>query len=181
MTDAASAASARFERALVEEAAKKSALVWVRGPQGPARALWHVWHEGAVCVVGGGPGEQPLDGLALADGAAATVSVRSKDKGGRLVVFPARVSVLEPGTEAWSATAGELKGKRLNAPDFDQVLERWAAECRVLRLVPDGAPLQRPGAMPDSSTAAVPLATPATTRRPIPAALPRLLGRRRTG
>ncbi|MGD9482473.1 hypothetical protein WDH52_04310 [Streptomyces sp. TRM70308] len=180
MTDAAPVASgALFERALIEEAAKKSALVWVRGPQGPARALWHVWHDGAVCLVGDGPGEQPLDGLGLADGASATVSVRSKDKGGRLVVFPARVTVLEPGTEAWTATAEELRGKRLNAPDFGAVLERWAARCRVLRLVPEGAALQRPGAMPDAATAAVPPPTPATTRRPAPAALPRLLLRRR--
>ncbi|HET6636726.1 MAG TPA: hypothetical protein VFH77_17045, partial [Streptomyces sp.] len=52
-----------LEAALVEEAAKKSALLWVRGPDGPARALWHVWHDGAACVIGDGPGEQPLPGL----------------------------------------------------------------------------------------------------------------------
>ncbi|NYV77754.1 hypothetical protein HW445_26020, partial [Streptomyces sp. UH6] len=57
-----------FDRALVEEAAKKSALVWVRAEGGDVpgvdRALWHVWHDGAVCLVGDGPGEQPLPGLA---------------------------------------------------------------------------------------------------------------------
>ncbi len=68
-----------LDRALVEEATKKSGLIWVQGPGSPARALWHVWHEGAACVVGDGPGEQPLPGLA--DGAEAEVTVRSKDKG----------------------------------------------------------------------------------------------------
>ncbi|CAM5740196.1 hypothetical protein SALBM311S_12122 [Streptomyces alboniger] len=70
-----------LERALVEEATKKSGLIWAQGPGSPARALWHVWHEGAACLVGDGPGEQPLPGLA--DGADAEVTVRSKDKGGR--------------------------------------------------------------------------------------------------
>lgn len=69
-----------LDQALVEEATKKSGLVWVRGADVPsARALWHVWHEGAACLVGDGPGEQPLPGLA--DGAFAEVTVRSKDKG----------------------------------------------------------------------------------------------------
>lgn len=168
-----------LDQALVEEAGKKSGLVWVRGPEGPARALWHVWHEGAVCLVGGGPLEQPLDGMGLVDGGTAEVSARSKDKGGRLVVWPARVAELAPGSEAWEAAVGELKGKRLNAPDADTITERWARECRVLRLEPAGQPLQSPGAMPDGAGAAAPLPTPATTREPIPAGLPKLLLRRR--
>ena len=169
-----------LEQALVEEAGKKSALVWVRGPQGPARPLWHVWHEGAVCLVGGGTLEQPLDGLGLADGGRATVSARSKDKGGRLVVWPARVVELAPHGEAWEAAVGELKGKRLNAPDTDSLTDRWARECRVLRLEPAGPPEQAPGSMPDERQSAPPLPSPATTRRRIPAGLPKLLLRRRS-
>lgn len=38
---------ALLDRALIEEATKKSGLIWVRGATGPARALWHVWHDGA--------------------------------------------------------------------------------------------------------------------------------------
>ena len=164
-------------RALVEEAAKKSGLVWVRGAEGRTTALWHVWHDGAVCGVGDGPGEQPLPGLA--DGGTATVTVRSKDKGGRLVSFPARVVALPPDGEAWTAAVEELKGKRLNAPDADTMPRRWARECRVLRLEPSGPPTETPGAMPDGSGAAAPVPSPATTRRPVPAALPKLLLRRR--
>ncbi|GAA2072392.1 hypothetical protein GCM10009801_24980 [Streptomyces albiaxialis] len=174
-----------LDRALVEEAAKKSGLVWVRGPEGPARALWHVWHEGAVCLVGSADGtgtaagEQPLGGMGLADGGTATVTVRSKDKGGRLVAWSARVGELAPGGEAWEAAVSELKGKRLNAPDADTITERWARECRVLRLEPTGEVREKPGVMPDGSHAAPPLETGATTRHPIPAGLPRLLFRRK--
>ncbi|RKN47088.1 hypothetical protein [Streptomyces hoynatensis] len=156
---------AAFERALIEEAARKSALVWVRGPDGPARALWHVWHEGAVLVVGG-PGEQPLDGLGLADGGAATVSCRSKDNGGRLVVWPARVSELAPGGAGWAAAVAELAARRLNAADAgpEALAARWGRDCRVLRLEPAGAPSQAPGRMPADGGAAPPLPSPATTR-----------------
>ncbi|MCK7624112.1 hypothetical protein MUU72_13550 [Streptomyces sp. RS10V-4] len=175
---------ALLDQALIEEAAKKSGLVWVRGATGPARALWHVWHDGAACLVGSpaaGAGEQPLDGLGLTDGATVTVTVRSKDKGGRLVAWPAEVRELAPGGEEWQAAVDELKGKRLNAPDADTIAERWARECRVLRLAPAGAAVQRPGLMPDASHAAPPLGSPAVTRRPVPAALPKLLRRGRKG
>ncbi|MFJ9616961.1 hypothetical protein [Streptomyces noursei] len=172
---------ALLDQALVEEATKKSGLIWVRGATGPARALWHVWHDGAVCLVGEGTGEQPLAGLGLTDGGTATVTVRSKDKGGRLVAWPAAVRELPPGGEEWQAAVEELKGKRLNAPDADTIAERWARECRVLRLTPTGEAEQRPGRMPDGSHAAPPPASPAITRRPVPAALPKLLRRGRRG
>jgi hypothetical protein len=162
-----------LDQALVEEATKKSGLIWVRGSGAPARALWHVWHEGAACVVGDGPGEQPLPGLT--DGGEAEVTVRSKDKGGRLVSWAAKVVELAPGSAEWEATVAELKGKRLNAPDGEAMTDRWARECRVLRLEPTGstAPL------PSGSLAEAPLPSPATTRQPIPAGLPRLLLKKR--
>ncbi|ANS67762.1 hypothetical protein SLINC_5538 [Streptomyces lincolnensis] len=162
-----------LDQALVEEATKKSGLIWVKGPGGPARALWHVWHEGAACLVGDGPGEQPLPGLA--DGAGAEVTVRSKDKGGRLVSWPAKVVELAPDSDAWQAAVAELKGKRLNAPDGEAMTGRWSRECRVLRLEPAGATMP----LPEGDLAEAPLPTPATTREPIPAGLPRLLLKRR--
>jgi hypothetical protein len=172
-----------LDKALVEEATKKSGLIWVRsagvptspgpGQEVTTRALWHVWHEGAACVVGDGPGEQPLPGLA--GGGDAVVTVRSKDKGGRLVSWSARVVELAPASPEWEAAVGELKGKRLNAPDGEAMPERWARECRVLRLEPTGATAE----LPDGSLAERPPPSPATTRRPIPAALPRLLLKRR--
>ncbi|WP_328319481.1 hypothetical protein [Streptomyces sp. NBC_00388] len=161
-----------LERALVEEATKKSGLIWVRG-SGPARALWHVWHDGAALLVGDGPGEQPLPGLA--DGAPAEVTVRSKDKGGRLVAWSAVTAELAPRSQAWEAAVAELRGKRLNSPDGEAMVERWARECRVVRLVPGGTQT----GLPDGSLAAAPLPTPATTRQEIPAGLPKLLFKRK--
>ncbi|MFE4594541.1 hypothetical protein [Streptomyces laurentii] len=164
---------ALFGPALVEEATKKSGLVWVRGQAPAARALWHVWHEGGALVVGDGPGEQPLPGLV--DGATAEVTVRSKDKGGRLVAWTAAVHELPPGTQEWDAAVAELRGKRLNAPDAETMPARWARECRVLRLVPRESTTE----LPDGSLAAVPLPSAAITREPVPAALPKLLLRRK--
>ena len=170
-----------LDRALVEESAKKSGLVWVSTGSGGDRAVWHVWHEGAVVVVGEGA-EQPLHGWAQGD--TVTVTVRSRDTWGRLLAWPARVEELAAGSERWSAAVEELKAKRLNSPDFGTVTERWARESRVLRFVPAGGISQRPGELPEESQAAAPVATSATTRQPIPAALPRLLfgrGRKRRG
>ncbi|MZD07296.1 hypothetical protein GTW43_19740 [Streptomyces sp. SID5785] len=163
-----------LDAALVEEATKKSGLIWVRGGSGADRALWHVWHEGAALVIGDGPGEQPLPDLT--DGGTAVVTVRSKDKGGRLIGWRASVVEPAPGTEAWEAAVAELKGKRLNAPDAETMTERWAATCRVLRLEPVAGP---PVPASDGSLATAPLESPATTRNAVPAALPKLLTRRR--
>jgi hypothetical protein len=82
---------------------------------------------------------------------------------------------LAPDSEAWTATVAELKGKRLNAPDGEAMTARWARECRVLRLEPTGATAD----LPAGSLAEPPLPTPATTRQPIPASLPRLLLKKR--
>ncbi|MFK4068530.1 hypothetical protein [Streptomyces sp. NPDC029674] len=162
-----------LDRALVEEATKKSGLIWVQGEGSPARALWHIWHEGAVHLVGDGPGEQPLPGLV--DGGTAEVTVRSKDKGGRVVAWTAGVSELVPGSEEWEAAVAELKGKRLNAPDAERITVRWAEQCRVVRLTPRGAVTE----LPSGALAAAPLPTGATTRGALPGGLPRLLFRRR--
>ncbi|MEV7193497.1 hypothetical protein AB0N81_17070 [Streptomyces sp. NPDC093510] len=162
-----------LDRALVEEATKKSGLIWVRGEGSPDRALWHVWYEGAVHLVGDGPGEQPLPGLV--DGGLAEVTVRSKDKGGRVVAWTATVSELSPGSQEWEAAVAELKGKRLNAPDAERVTVRWAEQCRVVRLTPREAVTE----LPSGSLAAPPLPTGATTREPLPGGLPRMLFKRK--
>jgi hypothetical protein len=150
-----------LERALIEEAAKKSGLLWARGADGgPAVPLWHVWHDGAICLVGGGPDEQPLPGLT--DGSTAYVTLRSKDKGGRLITFPAAVRELAPRGDAWHAAVADLRPKRLNAPDAPTLPDRWARDCHVLLLTPCGPPTETPQAPPTASHAAA----PRTGRRP---------------
>src|SRR5919108_3817593 len=114
-------------KALVEEAAKKSGLMWLHLPGlSQPRAAWHVWHEGAAYVLTGGEGEQPLPGLPEAD--RVRVTLRSKDKGGRLVSFVAATEPVEPGTELWDTVAPVLAKERLNAPSHEGQLERWATE-----------------------------------------------------
>ena len=153
------------DRALVEEATKKSGLIWVRGTDGPARALWHVWHEGAACLVGDGPGEQPLP-AGLTDGGAAEVTVRSKDKGGRLVAWTARVVELAPGLRGVGGGGRRAEGQAAErAGRASAMTERWARECRVLRLEPTGESAARQ--LPDGLARRAAAADPRDHRRPI--------------
>lgn len=123
--------------ALVEEATRRSGLVWVR-PAGAPRALtaWHAWHDGCAWVVVGGA-EQELPGLA--DAERAEVLVRSHERrGGLLVTWTAEVRRVEPGSPEWESAVPVLHAERLNAPDGEQQPERWARESTVLRLRPTG-------------------------------------------
>ncbi|POM24867.1 hypothetical protein BTM25_35050 [Actinomadura rubteroloni] len=159
--------------ALVEEAAKKSGLLWLDLPGLPQpRAAWHLWHDGSAYVLTGGDGEQPLPGLPEAE--TVRVIVRSKDKGGRLVAFTARTETVQPGTELWDAVVPQLAKDRLNAASHDGQAERWAAESYVIRLTPDGD-ADGPGAHDDAYATVRPIPTPAATAGPPP----RLVGGKR--
>ncbi|RSN58188.1 MULTISPECIES: hypothetical protein [Actinomadura] len=156
--------------ALVEEAARKSGLLWLDLPGLPQpRAAWHVWHEGSAYVLTGGEGEQPLPGLPEAD--RVTVILRSKDKGGRLVAFVAACEHVRPGTELWDDVAPKLAKDRLNAAAHAEQIERWATGSWVIRLTPTGEEIE-----PSGDYAHVrPVPSPATTAGPPP----RLAGARR--
>ena len=121
---------------LVDEATRKSGLVWVAAGGTAPRAAWHLWHAGSAWLVTGGL-EQDVPGLA--DGGTAVVVVRSKDKqGDRLVEWVAEVSRVEPGCPTWDEVVPLLHGKRLNPPDGERQPARWAAESAVWRLAPTG-------------------------------------------
>ncbi|MCF2532914.1 hypothetical protein [Yinghuangia soli] len=167
-------ADALLDAALLEEAAKKSGLLWIApadGPgAGPARPVWHVWHEGAVHILLARTGEAGAAAASaeqyvpgLAEAAAAEVTLRSKDKGGRLITWSADVAVLDAGHADWAAAAAALHAERLNAPDGEEQPLRWARECVVVRL---GAArtVARGAALPSASHAAAPVPTPAGTR-----------------
>lgn len=153
------------DAALIEEACKKSGLIWVAVPGARDRAAWHVWQDhggqGAVYVVVGG-GEQSLPGLA--DGLTVRVTVRSKDKGGRLVAWPGLVARITPGSEEWAAVVPTLHAKRLNAQDGEAQPERWAANSAIFRIRPHGEPFEAPGRFATASGAAPVPSSPATTR-----------------
>jgi hypothetical protein len=167
---------------LVEEATKKSGLLWLALPGLPyPRAAWHIWHagaapapagagdegtaSGAAYVVTGGI-EQPLPGLPEAE--RVVVTVRSKDKGARLVSWVAAVEQVAPGSEEWKAVVPLLAKERLNAPDGAHQTERWAEEAFVIRLTPTGEVTESPGNQPDDYAAVRPVPSPATTTGRLP-------------
>jgi hypothetical protein len=145
---------------LVAAASAKAGLVWVGEPGARPRPLWHAWHDDAVAVVVGGD-EQPDPVPNGAD--RVHVRVPSKDNRGRLVTFEATVERVHPGDERWEAVTFALKAGRLNAPDADRIVERWAATSRVLRFVPTEHLIEQPDRYDDASGAAPPPPTPATT------------------
>jgi hypothetical protein len=146
-----------YHAALVEEATKKSGVLWLTLPDLPQpRAAWHVWFEGAAYVLTGGEGEQPLPGLP--ESTHVTVIVGSKDKGGRLVTWEAEVTEIEPETDEWDAVVPVLGRERLNG-DQEQA-DRWARDSYVIRLTPAGAATTD---HPADYAAVRPVPTPATS------------------
>ncbi|MFC5749393.1 hypothetical protein [Actinomadura rugatobispora] len=157
--------------ALVEEAAKKSGLLWLDLPGLPQpRAAWHLWHDGSAYVLTGGEGEQPLPGLPEAE--RVPVTLRSKDKGGRLISFVAACERVEPGTGLWDEVAPLLMKDRLNAQTHEGQLVRWAEESYIVRLTPTGEVIEGPHDRPEGYAVVRPVPSPATTAGPPP----RLLG-----
>jgi hypothetical protein len=161
--------------ALVAEGANKSGVAWLTLPSlSSPRAVWHTWHDGALHVVGGGS-EQPLPGLDASD--TVDVTLRSKDTGGRLVAFPARVVVLSPADERYPAAVAALAADRLNAASAE-AHDAWDGTATVFRLEPVGPVAEHPGAYEPVSHAAAPPASNASTAGLRPLTLHRP-GRRR--
>ena len=169
---APAAARAAFQAALVDEAGRKSSVLWVSVP-GNAQPLgaWHAWVDGAAVVVHEGD-EQKLPGLRLTD--RVELVLRSKDTAALLVRVPARVVPLEPGTAAWDAAAGALHAARQSAPDGEAQPDRWATASLITRLEPTGDATEAPGGYDQADRRAAPVPSPATTLR----ARPMVLGRR---
>jgi hypothetical protein len=152
--------------ALVAEAAKKSSVSWLTVGDERARAVWHGWSGDAAYVVTGGI-EQSVPGLA--DASSALLTLRSKDKGGRIVAVRVDVTRVEPGSEEWDRVVPELHAKRLSPPDGEGQPARWARDSVVLRLAPTAQAPERPGHLSSRSHAAPPPDSPATTvgRKPL--------------
>jgi hypothetical protein len=151
--------------ALIDEATKKSGLIWVRpaGPHQRGVGLWHVWQDGAAWVLGGGI-EQQLPDFAER----AYVIVRSKDNGARVLTWVADVRVVQPESDEWQSVLPTLMAKRLNLPDGEQAAVRWARECTLWQLTPTGE-LTETATNPSTNSHAVePAPTPARSRVPKP-------------
>jgi len=94
--------------ALVQEATRRSGVVWVELPGRAPRPVWHLWHDGSLYTVVGGL-EQ-----ALADpGPTAVVIVRSKDtQNDQVVRWGAEVSRVRPGSPLWNEVVPLLHARR---------------------------------------------------------------------
>jgi hypothetical protein len=164
-----------FTSALIAELGKKTAVCWLRYG-GQVHAAWHVWFDDALLLVCGGS-EQPLPDID--DEETVEVVMRSKENGGRLVTWLGAVSVVPPDDEAWEPATAALVAARLNLEELPGTTRRWAAESLVLRVVPTGEVVEDPDSLDDSSHAAPPKPSPATTRGPVPRVLHRRQRRRR--
>jgi hypothetical protein len=169
-------------RALVEEACKKSAMLWLReesaGRDGRSFAAWHVWTDGAAHVVTGGLEQQVPVLDEASEGARVVATVRSKDTGGRLVAWVGTVRRVAPGEGSWDTVVPELHAKRLNPPDGEAQPERWARESVVHRIEFTGELLETPGNPSTGAHAAEPPSSPATTRGKLPFVLGKRAKRR---
>ncbi|HTT51539.1 MAG TPA: hypothetical protein VMH35_09080 [Streptosporangiaceae bacterium] len=129
--------------ALIAQASKRAGLIWITVPGARPRAAWHVWRQPpgqpAAAYVLTGPGEQSVPGLDSAGQVG--VDVPSKDTGGHLVSWTARVSRVPAGSAEWAAILGALLAGRLNPArprggPAAALAERWAADGAVYRLSP---------------------------------------------
>lgn len=150
--------------ALLDEAMKRSALVWL-DVSGHSRAVWHAWLDGRGYLLTGG-GEQPDPGLE--NGQMVSVVVPSKDTRQLLVTFDAGVTRLLPGDEDWGAATAELVKARLNLVNAEGAASRWATDpgFTLYRLRPTGRMSQLPGSYADDAHRAPPIESVATTRGP---------------
>lgn len=117
---------------LVVEATRRSGVVWVSPDGHDLRLVWHLWHDDALYLVGGGDEQElpPLQDRAV-------VVVRSKaSQSDRVVEWTADVEPVLPGTLRWDEIVPLLAAERLNAPSAVDLPARWAAASTVLRLSP---------------------------------------------
>jgi hypothetical protein len=120
--------------ALVAEATKKAAVVWLSIGGAPAYVVWCVPIADALYVVTG-PGEQAAPGLA--DATVVDVTARG-DHGGSIASWSATVQRVDPGSDEWHEIALTVAGKRLNASgSADDLVATWARDDVLVRLVPD--------------------------------------------
>jgi len=153
-----------LEDALIAEVASKSDLVWVATEEGRA-PLWHVWVEAQIAVVVGGS-EQRDPGFR--DRGEVVVTLRSKDKGPRLLSVMTTSHLVSSDSPEWASVTQALAPQRLNATasaDGAPLPDRWANTSTVWLLTPTGDVLEGPGDYSSVDHRAEPVPTAATTVR----------------
>jgi hypothetical protein len=119
----------------VQEALKKSTIIWMRwetGSEQHTMPVWYVNDKGRIYVLSG-ERQQTIPGAA--ELRECDVILRWKGKNARIAEIPAAVKVIEPGPE-WDQAAEKIAEKRLNIPGLpEETARRWREECVILELI----------------------------------------------
>jgi hypothetical protein len=129
---------------VLEEALKKSTVVWVEVPGQAdtgerAVPVWYGVLDGRVYVLVGGS-EQHVPGLAEAE--RAVLIARSKEQQSLVAEVEAAARVVEPSDPLYARVASVLLPRRLNLRDGEQAVDRWRKECTLVELTPSSIPAE---------------------------------------
>jgi hypothetical protein len=132
------------EAAVLDEALKKSTVVWIQvpgegGTGGRAVPVWYGILDGRVYVLTGGS-EQHVPGLAEAD--QAVLVARSKELQSLVAEVEASVRVVPPNDPLYGRVVPVLLPRRLNLRDGEQAPDRWRKECTLVELTPSAIPAE---------------------------------------
>jgi hypothetical protein len=132
------------DAAVLDEALKKSTVVWIEvpgegGTGGRAVPAWYGTLDGRVYVLTGGS-EQHIPGLAEAD--RAVLAARSKELQSLVAEVEASARVVPPDDPLFARVVPVLLPRRLNLRDGDQAAERWRKECTLVELTPSAIPVE---------------------------------------
>jgi hypothetical protein len=132
------------DTAVLDEALKKSTIVWIEvpgdgGTGGRAVAAWYGTLDGRIYVLTGGS-EQQIPGLAEAD--RVVVVARSKELQSLVAEVEASARAVPASDPLFPKVAAVLLPRRLNLRDGEQAVERWRKECTLVELTPSAIPAE---------------------------------------
>jgi hypothetical protein len=132
------------DTAVLDEALKKSTVVWIEvpgegGTGGRAVAAWYGTLDGRIYVLTGGS-EQKIPGLAEAQ--QAVLIARSKELQSLVAEVEATARVVEPSDPLYAKVVPVLLPRRLNLRDGEHAPDRWRKESTLVELTPSSIPAE---------------------------------------
>ena len=132
------------DTAVLDEALKKSTVVWVDvlgegGTHGRAVPVWYGLLDGRVYVLVGGS-EQRVPGLAEAS--RVVLSARSKEQQSLVAEVEASARVVPGSDPLFDKVVPVLLPRRLNLRDGDHAADRWRKESTLVELTPSSIPAE---------------------------------------
>jgi hypothetical protein len=132
------------DAAVLEEALKKSTIVWIEvpgegGTGDRAVPAWYGILDGRVYVLTGGS-EQHIPGLAETD--RVVLAARSKELQSLVAEVEASARVVPPNDPLFARVTPVLLPRRLNLRDGEQAPERWRKASTLVELTPSAIPAE---------------------------------------